>query len=150
LYFAAMLCSVPLLLAPLAGRSAFETREERAVFTERFEASRSVGHAANAVVKISRDPFVADSVHGASDSSAGGIVGMHAVQGAPIGIAVPDAPIVRATVTGFSPRALIEEGGRVRIVAAGDKLAGSKVLRITSDAIVLQNGTLLKVMERSE
>jgi hypothetical protein len=148
-----MLCSVPLLLAPLASRSAFETREERAVFVERFPASRIERPTSGSEVKVARDPFASDALRQtvASNTLAAspkaGVVGMHVAQGQPIGISIAGLPVVRAIVSGSSPRALIEEQGRVRIVAAGDILAGSTVVRIAAGGIVLSNGASLKLAE---
>lgn len=154
---AAVCCSVPLLLAPLAGRSAFEVRDERDVLVRRFHETTASQVPANASVTIDRDPFIADdpnriavaeSFH--SRPRIGDVVGMHVTQGASTGIAVSAAPIVRAIVSGTSPRALIDENGRARVVQTGDPIAGSKIVDIRGYGIVLQNGIVLKLVDQEQ
>jgi hypothetical protein len=141
--FAVVCCSVPLLLAPLAGRSAFEVRGERDVLVQRFQETPLSPVPANASVTIDRDPFIADN-------PPGDVVGMHVIRGASTGIALPGVPIVRAIVSGTSPRALIDENGHARVVQTGDPIAGSKIVSIRGDGIVLQNGVVLKLVEQEQ
>jgi hypothetical protein len=143
LLLAAVLCAVPMLLLPLAGRSAFEVADERTAFVQRFPQHATPSKTAERALNVARDPFVAD----APAAVAGGVVGMHVVQGASMGISVPDAPEVRAIVSGSSPRALIEQSGRVRVVAPGDALSGSTIVRIDGGGLLLKNGTRVRVTE---
>jgi hypothetical protein len=148
-----MLCCLPALLLPLAGRSAFELHEEEAVLAQRFEKDEAHAPKAVAVLSVARDPFVPDAPQQIAPSgtpsslTSGSVVGTHVVQGAPIGIALPSGAEVRAIVSGLSPRALVEEGGRVRVVAPGDSLNGSRILRIDSSGVALQNGLRLSLSE---
>jgi hypothetical protein len=133
LLIAAMACAGPLLLLPLAGRSAFEVADQEAALAKRFQ--QPAAHSAGGVSRltVARDPFLADTGAG----SARGPVATHIIQGA----------VVRAIVTGSPPRALVEEGGHARVVAPGDALSGSRVLRIDGAGVVLQNGTRVKLTE---
>jgi hypothetical protein len=153
LHIAAMLCALPLFLAPLAGRSAFEAREAHTVLIERLKADSNLLQP-DSPVRVLRDPFVSNTAQPIALSESigaaprGGVVGMHVTQGTPIGIAAPAAPAVRAIVAGLDPRALVEVRGRVSIVGIGDEIDGSRVVRITANAIVLRNGTSLFVSGR--
>lgn len=140
-----------MLLLPLAGRSAFEVNDEQIAFVQRFKQPLAESSGGHAPVKLSRDPFAGDATGPATivpaSSSRSGIVGMRVVQGAPIGIALPDAIAVRAIVSGDPARALVEESGHVRIVAPGDRLGASSVRRIDESGVLLQNGALLTLKE---
>lgn len=133
---AAMLCAVPVLLAPLAGRSSFELREEREAFQRRFAVPHVSANVLPAPV-IARDPFVPQ----ASETET-----VHVAAGTLMKAA--HAVVVRAIVSGPSPRALIEEEGRVRIVAAGDMVRGARVMRIGESAILLSDHAILTLEER--
>lgn len=136
---AATLCIVPVLLAPLAGRSSFEMQAEREVFERRFVAAPASANAINTPV-VSRDPFIAqtsetESAHVATATAS------KAAQG---------TAVVRAIVSGPSPRALVEEGGRVRIVADGDVVSGARVISIDETGVLLSNGTVLTLEGRTQ
>lgn len=59
---------------------------------------------------------------------------------APASPAQTGAVILRAVVLGPAPRALVEENGTDRIVAAGDAIGGSILAAIRRDCIVLRDG----------
>jgi hypothetical protein len=106
------------------------------------------------MVSVARDPFRGDTPQQAPNelhsSSSSAIVGMHVVQSTPMGIVAPGAAEIRAIVSGVSPRALVDEGGHVRVVGPGDALAGSKIRRIDGSGVLLESGVLLKLVEREE
>lgn len=133
LCYSALLCAAPLFLAPLAGRSSFELRDEQAAYDRRFRAVAEL-KASSMAVSVARDPFVPDTPRGN---------GMRVMQGRPIEFIAPLKTVVRAIVTGPAPRALVEDNGQARIVGAGDELGGVKVLRIDRSGVRLQNGVLL-------
>jgi hypothetical protein len=145
---AAALCATSLALAPLAGRSSFELTRERALYAERISSPQPPASPKRAAISRVRDPFVADAAPIAQGGMPlGGAVvnpvsGMRVVQGASTGFPL-GAPIVRAIVSGDSPRALVEDGGRVRVVGVGDVLAGSPVVSIDRQGIRLGNGVRL-------
>jgi hypothetical protein len=58
-------------------------------------------------------------------------------------IAAPVSARVTAIVTGPRPYALIEEGGAVRLVTAGDRIGADTIAAITAESIRLAGGTLL-------
>ncbi len=151
---AAVLCAVPMLLIPLAGRSAFEVNDEQFAFVQRFKQLPRDIAAPKTSVKIARDPFLGDlSGQIPIETRVGGdtrVVGMRVVQGAPMGIDVPNAVTVRAIVSGKPPRALVEVSGHVRVVGPGDALAGSMIRRIDRSGVLLQNGVLLMLAEHEQ
>lgn len=55
----------------------------------------------------------------------------------------PAATHVRAIVLGDPARALVEEGGSVRVVGIGDRVGNAQVLHIDAAAITLSDGTRL-------
>lgn len=161
-----ILCAIPLCLMPLAGRTSFELAGEQAVFNARFDAPelRSVWN--EKPVPVARDPFVpegaaAPGVRGRGTLADDGIVGMTVRQGDSMGFALPPnrgaagtplqatggLPAITAVVTGSSPRALVDDGDRVRVVGIGDTLAGSRVMNISGAGVRLQNGALLTLTE---
>lgn len=163
--WAALLCAIPLCLAPLAGRSSFELAGERAAFDARFSAPQQ-GVPKYTPVTVARDPFVpeapAPAIGDQEQTARAGVVGMHVMQGDPMGFLLPvnradaGAPLVNgpaaiitvtAIVSGSSPRALVDEGDRVRVVGIGDMLGGARVLGIDESGVRLQNGTLLALTE---
>ena len=149
LSWSALLCAVPVCLTPLAARSSFELASERAHFNARFTAPPLGTTWTQKPVVVVRDPFVPEGrpVAVVVAPRTGSTTGMHVTQGEPIGyVASGSAAIstsVTAVVTGASPRALIDDGLRVRVVAIGDALLGSRVARIDRSGVRLQNGTLL-------
>lgn len=148
LCMAAALCTTSVALAPLAGRSSFELTRERALYAERFSSPALPASTKRAAISRVRDPFVADAVPIAQGGMPlGGAVlnpvsGMRVVQGASTGFPL-GVPIVRAIVSGDTPHALVEDGGRVRVVGVGDALAGSLVASIDRQGIRLGNGVRL-------
>lgn len=162
LSWSALLCAVPLCLIPLAGRSSFELASEQAAFNARFAtpAPDTLWH--DKPLSIARDPFIPETASPGPLWSTGSVVGMQVTQGQPIGFVLPvnrgaaGTPVenpaqgpgsVTAIVTGPSPRALIDDGSRVRVVGDGDMLAGSRVAAIDGAGVHLQNGTLLPLAE---
>lgn len=164
--WSALLCAVPICLAPLAGRSSFELASEQAAFDARFAVAQpqSVWH--DKPPAVARDPFVPETSTAASGDAAtleaNSVVGMHVTQGDSIGVVLPpnrgaaETPLgsgtpgivtVTAIVVGPSPRALIDDGERVRVVGIGDMLRGSRVFSIDKSGVRLQNGTLLALTE---
>lgn len=164
--WSALLCAIPICLAPLAGRSSFELAGEQAAFNARFSTVQPQNVWNDKPLAVARDPFVPEAPTAASGDkepmAASGVVGMHVAQGSPIGFVLPPnrgaagTPLgsggpgmvtVTAVVTGPSPRALIDDGERVRVVAIGDMLGGSRVRSIDRSGVRLQNGTLFALTE---
>src|SRR5579864_4440369 len=56
----ALLCAIPILLAPIAGRSSFELASEQAAFNERFAPPAPPDDPSARPMPVSRDPFVPD------------------------------------------------------------------------------------------
>lgn len=164
LTLSAVFCAIPLCLAPLAGRSSFELADERAAFTARFSAPDLQSVWSDKPLSVARDPFVPEvavqpaPADAAADSR---VVGMHVTQGDSMGFALPGnrravgapsqgtaaLPSITAVVTGPSPRALVDDGDRVRVVGVGDRLAGSRVAAISGAGVRLRNGLLLTLTE---
>jgi hypothetical protein len=109
---------------------------------------------------VGRDPFVPeDSIRAklardalsVAQTSGIGIVlppNAGAMQSGPIPAmsnALPISPVVRAVVLGNPARALVEEGGSVRVLGIGDRVGGSTVEAITADGITLSDGTRLTI-----
>lgn len=136
LAWSALLCAVPICLAPLAGRSSLELASEHAAFYARFSAPRFEAEQHAPPITSVRDPFVPDVRSTGVPPPRTGIVGMHVTQGQPIG----GLPVVTAVVTGASARALVDDGAQVHVVAVGDALAGSRVTSIDASGVRLQNG----------
>lgn len=145
LAWSALLCAVPLCLAPLAGRSSMEIAGERAAFDARFSAPAFDRGRHTGPIEVARDPFVPEVRSTEAPPPPGGIVGMHVTQGAPIAA----VPVVTAVVTGASPRALVDDGAQVRIAAVGDALAGSRITAIDASGIYLQNGKFMPLSGRN-
>ena len=150
LTWSAVLCAIPLCLAPLAGRSSFELASERAAFDARFSPPSIDAVWNDKPVVVARDPFVPERKPVVNATPAQSVIGMHVTQGQPIGFVVPSGTMaVRAVVTGASPRALIDDGARVRVVGIGDMLAGFKVVGIDRGGVHLQNGTVMPLPEEN-
>jgi hypothetical protein len=164
LRWSALCCAIPLCLAPLAGRSSFELAGERAVLDNRFTTPALERVWSTKAVSVARDPFMPDKSSGGAAppqvTAYGGVVGMQVTQGDPIGFALAPnrgaGPLqdnglaitrVSAVVLGVSPRALIDDGTRVRVVGSGDAVAGSRVASIDERGVHLQNGLLLPLAE---
>lgn len=167
LTWSSLLCAIPLCLAPLAGRSSFELASEQAAFNARFSSAQLENVWNDKPVAVARDPFVPEASAPAIGDQAGAssrssVVGMQVTQGDSMGFVLPANPgaagtplatgtsgmvTVTAIVSGPSPRALIDDGGHVRVVAIGDMLGGLRVLGIDASGVRLQNGTLLALTE---
>ncbi len=59
------------------------------------------------------------------------------------------AALVHAVVLGTNPRALVEAGGTVKILAIGDSIEDATIASIDANGVTLSNGTRL-VLEESE
>jgi hypothetical protein len=118
-------------LTPVAGRTTFEVAGERAAFDSRFSLPSSSTWWNERPLRILRDPFVPEKQTQAPTST------------------IPSAamPVVTAIVTGRAPHALVEDRGRIRVVAVGDSLGGSRVAAIDERGARLQNGLLLPLTE---
>lgn len=156
LLWSALLCAVPMCLAPLAARSSFEIAGEKAAIDTRFNAPPLERTWNQKPVRIARDPFMPetrDTTAPAPVPAQKGIVGMHVTQGAPIGYTARSThasgtmPLVTAIVTGPSPRALVDDGLHVRVVGIGDPLGGSRVIYIERSGVRLANGTVVPLTE---
>lgn len=91
-------------------------------------------------ISVSRDPFVPDQAALARNGVAPDL------RIAPMGAAIGSSsllPIVRAVVTGDEPRALIENGGVVQVLAIGDKLGSETITSIDASGITLSSGIRL-------
>ncbi len=163
LALSAMFCSLPIVLAPLAAQSSFELPTERSAFDARITVPVPPRPAGTKPVVAARDPFVPDAGAQAQIArvpvpAAEPISGMRVEQGQPLGFALPanagalGSPpagevsgllAVRAIVKGASARALVDEGGAVRVIAVGDALGGSIVTAIDASRIRLKNARVL-------
>jgi hypothetical protein len=133
-----MVCAVPIVLMPIAGRSSFELAREQAAFNARFNAPVVPARWKTADVRISRDPFVPEhSVLPHEDEQTASVTST--------ANAAFEAAVVRAVVTAPARRALVDENGSVRIVAVGDSVAGSPVVAIERSGIRLQSGQVLRL-----
>jgi len=109
---------------------------------------------------VSRDPFVpepairAKLARDAFRIGQSGEIGMTsppntgaAQGGLPMGATatLQTAPVVRAIVMGDPARALVEEGGGVRVLGVGDRVGELSVVAITADGITLSDGTRLRL-----
>ncbi len=143
LQLSAFLCAIPLCLAPLAGRSSFELADRRSVLNERFNSPSLTATWKAQPVNVARDPFVPETTSYSQTDPAVPVVGMHVTRGQPIGFTVPLNPLVKAIVSGTSPRALIDDGSQVRVIGVGDTIGGERVLAIDRAGVRLQNGKVL-------
>lgn len=92
-------------------------------------------------IAVSRDPFVPDQNVLARNGIAPDLKMM-----APAGESLGSSsllPIVRAVVTGDEPRALIENGGTVQVLAVGDKLGVETIASIDASGVTLSSGIRL-------
>lgn len=135
---AAMTCAIPMVLVPITGRSSFELAAERAVFNDRFRLPAASGPIHFGTIKIVRDPFVSEALPGTSRSGTANIAA---------GPGEAAVPIIRAIISGSSPRALLEEGGKLRIAGIGDRIGKARIVQIGGSAIQLANGTMLRFDE---
>ncbi len=160
----AALCTIALLLMPLAARSAFAPNVPTGFRPNALRVAAVATAAKLPSIVVTRDPFVADKsdsqtlATASAPAQAPAIVGLRVTQGESMGFALPpnqgagqgfpnalgpQSTIVRAVVTGASARALIEENGDSRIVSIGDAVAGSRVVRIDRTGIGLADGSMV-------
>jgi hypothetical protein len=138
-------CTIAVLLAPLAGRSSFELAAEQAAFDQRFKTPPPLPTKnVRGALRITRDPFAAE--HTAIPSSAS-VAGTRVTQGQSTGMSIPALPSVTAIISGPSPRALLEQDGKIRIVAIGDRISGVEIVAITAAGVRLRGGALLSIAE---
>lgn len=132
---AALLCAVPVALAPLAARSSLDANRDRAAFGERFVKPLPPLQWKARAVRVSRDPFLADADAAAKPAA----IAAH--------MPVVQTAFVEAVATGGTPRALVQDGAQARIVGIGDALAGSRVTAIDAEMVRLANGTVLHLVQ---
>ena len=154
----AFLCVLPVLLLPMAGQGSLALSGAAAAAPAMLIPSIPDPRHVR-VTSTARDPFEPDNIaRTALPEATGGLdprglaplppnagaAFMSGSQEATGGVSV------RAIVTGAnSPRALIDEDGSVRVVAPGDRVAGSAVLEIGSGGIRLANGVRLPLSEET-
>lgn len=116
------MCAISAMLLPLAARSSLAIADRVS----------SIALPPLAVTKIDarpkplifeRDPF-------------------QPTEGAPISVV---ARVVRGVVLGSNPQALLDDGGRERLVEVGTAVAGSRVIAIVESGVILENGTELRL-----
>lgn len=100
---------------------------------------------------LTRDPFETDRAiaAGAPRSAIAVVLPPNIGAGADGDDAVPASGnlAVRAIVLGERSRALVEEGGNVRVVGIGDAVDGLTVTEITASGIVLSDGSRVPLAE---
>lgn len=122
-----VLCAVGLCLLPVAGQSALQIHTARQTLDDRLSGI-PVTEPADDPVPV-RDPFASED----------------APQGNAAVKPVRAAVAVRAIIAGDDPHALVEEAGRIRIVQLGDPLRSATVRAITTQGLVLSDGTALRL-----
>lgn len=101
-------------------------------------------HAPDDVVVV-RDPFVGpDGSHAAAELGRAQPAGEQAAWSSG-SASTPAAVTLLATALGSRPCAIVNDAGSVRIVRAGDALAGSTVSAIHLGSLSLEDGTTLRV-----
>lgn len=138
---AAFVCAIPVVVAPLAGRSARQLMPNSAAASDSFKLRSVRTPAPRAYVRITRDPFVPDkpiNARGSAPPNAPGNLAQRCTE-----------PIVRGVAIGQRAQAIVACGGRIELISAGDRLNGSQVINITSSGVVLSGGTVLPLLEDS-
>jgi len=142
-----MVCCVSAALLPLTGGSSGDASASPAV-TEAGPALPAVPAALRfPSVAVSRDPFVPDAmpdvapIDGDVDIVLPPNAGANGTPLPPAAEGVPNQVVVRAVVIGPSSRALVDQNGKVSVLAVGDMLGGVPIQSIDSQGIVLSNGT---------
>ncbi|GAC1657084.1 MAG: hypothetical protein NVS9B12_09010 [Vulcanimicrobiaceae bacterium] len=149
---AVAICLASLLLTPLAVRSALRPHPLAQVPVSAPLSGFVPLHAAPAV-HLLRDPFFVArpgrrTARADEPLAPGGGAAFEVRAGDPMGIAVPAASFsVTAILTGAHPQALVLEGSRSRIVTVGDRVDGHTVVTITSQGILLDDGSLRVLAE---
>lgn len=148
----ASLCTLSVLLVPVAGRSSIELPSERRASDMRLPLPQIENATPQPAIVIRRDPFAGNRTEPRGSNAAeavragsNGVVGLQVVQGHSTGIELPgERDVVRAVVSGSAGvRALVEDGDRARVVSIGDPLAGSTITSIDAHGIGLRNGAHL-------
>jgi hypothetical protein len=128
----ALLCAGSLLLSPLTVRPSFQAEAE----TDSRVALRALPELPSRLefpaVVITHDPFI--------PSTAAALPVSEALSGGASSVAIPTTPVVRAVITGPTPKALVDIDGTPQVVGIGSELAGSVVRSISADAVNLENG----------
>jgi hypothetical protein len=130
LALAAVLCSVPVTLWPIAARSSLSDVPDGAARAHHLTSSLPPLQWRSHTVRCKRDPFAGDPETTTLAKAVPGTASQQAV-------------FVEAIATGARSRALVQDGDQARIVTTGDPLAGSRVSVIGSAAVRLANGTIL-------
>lgn len=146
--WSAMLCTGSLLLLPLAARSSVNTDQKPLQMYRGAVLTRTPAIPVQSL-RIDRDPFVPD-LPKQVEAPPGGESGTRVIAGATIaGSAnISSGVSVLAVVIGGVAEALVSEDGQTRIVNVGARCAGSRIIRISSDGIVLANGQRLQMNGR--
>lgn len=160
----ALLCSIAILLLPVAARSSIGVEHDRLALEERFRLPVLAPAYAPPHLIVLRDPFDSVAPPPEEMSYSGSPFGTSRPQLVPLppnrgamGTSVADAagvmdvPIVRAVITGgATPRALVDENGQVRIIGLSDTMEGSPVVAIDTLGIRLKNGVRFAVSEENQ
>jgi hypothetical protein len=119
-------CSIALGLLPLAARSSIKSPGIASTF--------GLGRIATVAPIDRRRPlvFLRDPFQPAVDARS-----KMAISG----------EIVRGVVLGERPQAIVDERGREELIGIGSNVAGSQVLAIDPDGVVLANGTFLRLID---
>jgi hypothetical protein len=99
-------------------------------------------------VAVTRDPFAGGPAAARRNTGAAGMpYSADSAAGAGPADASPGSAgtTLLATALGEHPCALVNEAGGVRVVRAGDRVAGSSVREIRLGAISLDDGTALRI-----
>jgi hypothetical protein len=98
-------------------------------------------------IVVTRDPFAAGPAAGLQNAGAARMPSSYpaGAVGSADGSAGSAGTTLLATALGEHPCALVSEGGSVRVVHAGDRIAGSSVREIRLGAISLEDGTALGI-----
>jgi hypothetical protein len=120
------LCSIALVLLPLAARSSIKPPGSSATF----ELERTAVVAPpdrRPQLAFSRDPFEP-------------AVATESLQ-------MVSVAIVRGVVLGERPQAIVDERGREKLVGIGSNVGTSHVLAIDPDGVILADGTFLRLID---
>lgn len=120
-------CAVALLLSPLAASSARNVPFDGAADVTIAPATPLPPETPFPKIYVERDPFAAPPEMAASSQTE------------------RTRAIVRAIASGAKASALIEEGGRTRLVSIGDRVDESQVTVIDAGGIVLANGARVRL-----
>ena len=127
-------CSSAIALLPLAGESSLQPQPLERSMARIPDGTESPSELRFPDITVDRDPFVAE--RRAVNVS---------TKEAPAGTAA--GPVVRAIILGARAKALVEDGGVVRVVGVGDPVGTSTVQEISRTAVVLEDGRSLQLTE---